>query len=306
MPRRSGRSLLRACPRDHEPAALHEGGRDDLRSAGGADPRRDSDAGRSRKAVPTSSCARSATAVRRPRTCAISSAHVLDGTARSRHDRRRCRTMRSSRQLTQVKGIGRWSAEMFLMFRLHRPDVLPVGDLGIVNAIRTQYRLRKRADAGADPEDWRERGSRTGRWPAGISGEASTTSPERAAGCAVEPGAVIIVVSACLLGVVQRSSLLGRRSTVGLRALDAVIGVRIPTSQPAFARPSGELRLGRLSSLACLRRAETASEGCLDEARAAGVVGPPHNRTLNDSRAEATKQRRRTTVQNPQRVGAFK
>jgi DNA-3-methyladenine glycosylase II len=45
--------------------------------------------------------------------------------------------------LTQVKGIGRWSAEMFLMFRLHRPDVLPVGDLGIVNAIRTQYRLRK-------------------------------------------------------------------------------------------------------------------------------------------------------------------
>ena len=30
--------------------------------------------------------------------------------------------------LTQVKGIGRWSAEMFLMFRLHRPDVLPVDD----------------------------------------------------------------------------------------------------------------------------------------------------------------------------------
>ena len=47
-------------------------------------------------------------------------------------------------QLTQIKGIGRWSAEMFLMFRLHRPDVLPVGDLGIVNAIQRQYRLRKR------------------------------------------------------------------------------------------------------------------------------------------------------------------
>ena len=45
--------------------------------------------------------------------------------------------------LTQVKGIGRWSAEMFLMFRLHRPDVLPVGDLGIVNAIRRAYDLRK-------------------------------------------------------------------------------------------------------------------------------------------------------------------
>jgi len=45
--------------------------------------------------------------------------------------------------LTQVKGIGRWTAEMFLMFRLHRPDVLPVGDLGIVKAIQRQYRLRK-------------------------------------------------------------------------------------------------------------------------------------------------------------------
>jgi DNA-3-methyladenine glycosylase II len=45
--------------------------------------------------------------------------------------------------LTQVKGIGRWSAEMFLMFRLHRPDVLPVGDLGIVNAVKRVYGLRK-------------------------------------------------------------------------------------------------------------------------------------------------------------------
>jgi DNA-3-methyladenine glycosylase II len=45
--------------------------------------------------------------------------------------------------LTQVKGIGRWTAEMFLMFRLHRPDVLPVGDLGIVNAVKKAYRLRK-------------------------------------------------------------------------------------------------------------------------------------------------------------------
>jgi DNA-3-methyladenine glycosylase II len=45
--------------------------------------------------------------------------------------------------LTRVKGIGRWTAEMFLMFRLHRPDVLPVGDLGIVKAIQQQYRLRK-------------------------------------------------------------------------------------------------------------------------------------------------------------------
>jgi DNA-3-methyladenine glycosylase II len=45
--------------------------------------------------------------------------------------------------LTQVKGIGRWTAEMFLMFRLHRPDVLPVGDLGIVRAVQRAYGLRK-------------------------------------------------------------------------------------------------------------------------------------------------------------------
>lgn len=44
--------------------------------------------------------------------------------------------------LTRIKGIGRWTAEMFLMFRLHRPDVLPVGDLGIVKAVRRAYRLR--------------------------------------------------------------------------------------------------------------------------------------------------------------------
>lgn len=46
--------------------------------------------------------------------------------------------------LTTIKGIGRWSAEMFLMFRLHRPDVLPVGDLGIVNAVKKVYGLRKK------------------------------------------------------------------------------------------------------------------------------------------------------------------
>jgi DNA-3-methyladenine glycosylase II len=45
--------------------------------------------------------------------------------------------------LTKVKGIGRWPAEMFLMFRLHRPDVLPVDDLGILKAVQRAYGLRK-------------------------------------------------------------------------------------------------------------------------------------------------------------------
>jgi DNA-3-methyladenine glycosylase II len=50
-------------------------------------------------------------------------------------------------RLTSVKGFGRWTAEMFLMFRLHRPDVLPAGDLGIVNAVKKMYGLRKLPDA---------------------------------------------------------------------------------------------------------------------------------------------------------------
>ena len=45
--------------------------------------------------------------------------------------------------LTQVKGIGRWTAEMFLIFRLQRPDVLPLGDLGIAKAVQRAYKLRK-------------------------------------------------------------------------------------------------------------------------------------------------------------------
>ncbi|HXD47517.1 MAG TPA: DNA-3-methyladenine glycosylase [Gemmatimonadaceae bacterium] len=46
--------------------------------------------------------------------------------------------------LVQVKGIGRWTAQMFLMFRLGRRDVLPELDLGVQNAIRRAYRMRKR------------------------------------------------------------------------------------------------------------------------------------------------------------------
>jgi 3-methyladenine DNA glycosylase/8-oxoguanine DNA glycosylase len=45
--------------------------------------------------------------------------------------------------LTGVKGIGRWSAQVYLMFRLERPDVLPDGDLGIQKAIQRAYGLRK-------------------------------------------------------------------------------------------------------------------------------------------------------------------
>lgn len=60
--------------------------------------------------------------------------------------------------LTQVKGIGRWTAEMFLIFSLARLDVLPVDDLGFRNAVQAAYRLRKSPDAkrlAALAEKWK-------------------------------------------------------------------------------------------------------------------------------------------------------
>ena len=45
--------------------------------------------------------------------------------------------------LTQVKGIGRWSAQMQLMFAFHRPDIFPVDDMGIQNAFVKLYKLTK-------------------------------------------------------------------------------------------------------------------------------------------------------------------
>jgi DNA-3-methyladenine glycosylase II len=44
-------------------------------------------------------------------------------------------------RLTTVKGIGRWTADMFLIFALNRWDVLPVGDLGVKKAVQLQYKL---------------------------------------------------------------------------------------------------------------------------------------------------------------------
>jgi DNA-3-methyladenine glycosylase II len=52
-----------------------------------------------------------------------------------------------SEQLTAVKGLGQWTADMFLIFHLRRPDVLPVGDLGIRRAVERAYGLPEIPDA---------------------------------------------------------------------------------------------------------------------------------------------------------------
>ena len=61
-------------------------------------------------------------------------------------------------QLTAVRGIGPWSADMFLIFRLGRPDVLPVGDLGIRRAFMIHYGLPElpgNAEMERIAEPWR-------------------------------------------------------------------------------------------------------------------------------------------------------
>jgi len=61
-------------------------------------------------------------------------------------------------ELTKIKGIGRWTVEMLLIFRLTRPDVFPAGDLGIVKAVQRAYNLRKTPDVKrlhAIAERWR-------------------------------------------------------------------------------------------------------------------------------------------------------
>jgi DNA-3-methyladenine glycosylase II len=60
--------------------------------------------------------------------------------------------------LTAVKGIGQWSADIFLMFSLGRPDVLAVGDLGIRRAVQRAYGLEDlpaAAELTALAEPWR-------------------------------------------------------------------------------------------------------------------------------------------------------
>jgi DNA-3-methyladenine glycosylase II len=66
--------------------------------------------------------------------------HILDGKVRFDH----LDSLSNEEviaELVQVKGIGEWTAHMFLMFCMGRSDVLPVGDLGIRNGIRALYGL---------------------------------------------------------------------------------------------------------------------------------------------------------------------
>src|SRR5690606_8647608 len=82
-------------------------------------------------------------------------AYILDLAAKSHSGEVELRNIgrisdeRVIEQLAKVKGIGRWTAQMFLIFSLGRPDVFPAGDLGIRTAIRNRYGMNDLPDPAA-------------------------------------------------------------------------------------------------------------------------------------------------------------
>ena len=84
-------------------------------------------------------------------------AHFIDGSLQ--HEQwREMDDEEVIQRLVQVKGIGRWTAEMFLIFHLLRPDVLPLGDIGIQKAIGNHFTGGVRPSARemtAIAEPWR-------------------------------------------------------------------------------------------------------------------------------------------------------
>ena len=83
--------------------------------------------------------------------------HFDNGTLSDRH-LRKASDDEVIEHVTQVKGIGRWTADMLLLFCLGRPDVLPVGDLGVRASMRSAYGLDELptpAEMEAIAEPWR-------------------------------------------------------------------------------------------------------------------------------------------------------
>lgn len=85
-------------------------------------------------------------------------AKTLDGTVPSLARLRKMDDEEIIERLTEVRGIGRWTAEMLLMFRLGRPDVLPVGDYAVRKGFGLTYKLPempKAKDLTEHAERWR-------------------------------------------------------------------------------------------------------------------------------------------------------
>ena len=59
------------------------------------------------------------------------------------------------RQLIQIKGVGQWTAEMFLIFYLHRSDIFPIADIGLINAVQLHYGDSTKAEIIYRSQQWR-------------------------------------------------------------------------------------------------------------------------------------------------------
>jgi DNA-3-methyladenine glycosylase II len=88
-------------------------------------------------------------------------AHTLDGTVPSRRSAARLSDEVLIERLTTIRGVGRWTVEMLLMFTLDRPDILPVDDFGVRDGYRILYGLdaqpkpRALAEIGLAWAPWR-------------------------------------------------------------------------------------------------------------------------------------------------------
>jgi DNA-3-methyladenine glycosylase II len=96
-------------------------------------------------------------------------AKTLDGTVPTLAAARRMSDEALIEHLTQVRGIGRWTVEMFLIFRLGRPDVFPVGDYGVRKGFALTFQGLKPSqkvtpDLLPKPEVMMKRGKKWGPW----------------------------------------------------------------------------------------------------------------------------------------------
>jgi DNA-3-methyladenine glycosylase II len=93
-------------------------------------------------------------------------AKTLDGTVPSSRAIAKMPDEEIIERLVQVRGVGRWTVEMLLIFKLGRPDVLPVDDFGVRNGLRVAFKLPgmpKPKEVLAHGERWRPHGT-TAAW----------------------------------------------------------------------------------------------------------------------------------------------
>ena len=125
----------------------------------------------------------------RSSTCATSAEHVLSGELElDRLDELSDDEVIA--EITAIRGFGLWSAQMFLIFFLERPDVLPTGDLGIRRAAQRRLRARRAAGPGRGRASSASAGARTVPWPRSTSGKASRIDPVVDPGCKLWRGSV--------------------------------------------------------------------------------------------------------------------